>query len=433
MRRLVASLAVLTSLAYSLPPSDAVVAVVGDQAVYVSELRDAMEMSLANPQVQTLSAEQRASQVLQQLVDEKVLLWRAKAETLQVSESEVNTRVDQQIATASRQSGGDAAFASMLRERLNLSLSQYRTRMGRQVREQLLKQRLQEVHVGRSEPTREDVMKFYAEYKDSLPVLPDQMRVSQIILKIKASPTREAKAKAEAEALIERLRKGESFEDLAKLNSDDPSAAANGGDIGFFKRGELDPAYERAALALETGRHTTIPIRSRFGWHVIELVATRDQEFRSRHILRALLPTKSDSDATAALADSLRRMANAGADFAALARQYSEEKASASFGGTLGWFSEKDLQDPYKGILAKIPTGSVGEPIPAGDSYILLRIDQRTPSRQMTPEEDWIRLSQFASEVLAQRKLRSFVERWRKEVNVEIRIQGPELARRLAN
>lgn len=433
MRRLFASLAALAPLAHSLPPSDAVAAVVGDQAVYVSEVREALEMSLGNPQFETLSTEARASRVLDQLVDEKILLWRAKAETLQVSESEVNARVEQQIATAARQAGGDAAFASVLRERMSLSLSQYRTRMGRQVREQLLKQRLQDAHIGRMEPTREDVMSFYAEYKDSLPVLPDQMRVSQITLKIKASAEREAKAKAEAEALIERLRKGESFETLASENSQDPSAATNGGDIGFFKRGDLDPAYERAALALETGRHTTIPVRSRFGWHVIELIATRDQEFRTRHILRALLPMKSDSDATAALADSLRRMANAGGDFADLARRFSDEKASASFGGTLGWFSEKDLQEPYKSILGKIPTGQVGDPIPAGDSYILMKVDQRTPARKMSPDEDWMRLSQFATEILSQRKLRTFVAKWRKEVNIEIRLQGAELARRLAN
>lgn len=432
MRRLLATIALLAPLTHCLPPSDAVVAVVGDQAVYLSELREALDLSGSNPQSAALSPAARAEQILQQLVDDKILLWRAKAETLQTSESEVNSRVEQQIATAARQAGGETAFANMLRERMSLSLSQYRTRMARQVREQLLKQRLQEAHVGRAEPTREEVMAFYAEYKDSLPVLPDQVKVSQIILKIKASAEREAKAKAEAEALIDRLRKGESFATLATANSQDPTAATNGGDIGFFKRGELDPAYERAALALETGRYTMAPVRSRFGWHVIELTATRDQEFRTSHILRALLPTRSDSDDASALADSLRRMANAGADFQAFARQYSDEKASASFGGILGWFSEKDLQEPYKGILAKIPTGKVGEPIPTGESFVLLRVDQRVPSRQMSPDEDWMRLSQFAREVLAQRKLRTFVEKWRKEVNVEVRVKGEELARRLA-
>lgn len=428
MRRSFALLALLAPLAHSLPPSDAVAAVVGDQSVYLSEVREAMQM--ASEQGHPQSA---PDQIVSQLVDEKILLWRAKAETLQVTEAEVNSRVDQQVAGAVRQAGGETEFANLLRERMGLSLSQYRTRMGRQVREQLLKQRLQDAHVGRAEPTREEVLKFYAEYKDSLPVLPDQVKVSQIILRIKASPEREAKAKAEAEALIERLRKGESFEALAVENSQDPSVASNKGDIGFFKRGELDPAYEKAALALETGRYTTVPVRSRFGWHVIELSASRDQEFRTRHILRALLPTRSDSDATAALADSIRRMANSGADFQSFARQYSDEKASASFGGILGWFNEKELQDPYKGILAKIPTGKVGDPIPAGDSYVLLRVDQRQPTRSMSPDEDWMRLSQYARDMLAQRRLRGFVDKWRKQVNVEIRLQGAELARRLGN
>lgn len=432
MRRLTALLLASASLASALPPADAVAAVVGDQAVYLSEIREILDQAGGNPGLESLPLADRATRVLGQLVDEKILLWRAKAETLQVSETEINSRVEQQIASATTQAGGDAAFAQALHERLGLSLSQYRTRMSRQLREQMLKQRLQEAHVGRAEPTREDVMSFYAEYKDSLPILPDQVRVSQIVLKIKASAQREAKAKTEAEALIERLRKGESFEDLAKANSQDPSVATNGGDIGFFKRGDLDPAYERAALALETGRYTLAPVRSRFGWHVIELVGTRDQEFRTRHILRALLPTASDSDATRELADSLRRMVNAGGDFAEFARRYSDEKASASFGGTLGWFTERDLQEPYKGLLAAIPAGKVGEPVPAGESYILLRVDQRSASRHLTPEEDWVRLSQFASEVLAQRKLRSFVDKWRKEVNVDVRLKGDQLASRLA-
>jgi len=83
-------------------------------------------------------------------------------------------------------------------------------------------------------------------------------------------------------------------------------------------------------------------------------------------------------------------------------------------------------------MLAKIPTGKVGEPIPTGDSYVLLRVDQRVASRQMSPDEDWMRLSQFARDVLAQRKLKSFVDKWRKEVNVQRNLQGDELARRLA-
>lgn len=429
MRRPLALFALLAPLAAALPPSDAVVAVVGDQSIFLSEIREALQVP---PGAAAQQVAPTADQVLQQLIDDKILLWRAKVETLQVTEAEVSARVEQQIASATRQAGGEAEFAKLLKERMSLSLSQYRTRAGRMMREQLLKQRLQDAHVGRAEPSREEVMRFYAEYKDSLPFLPDQVKVSQIILRIKASAEREAKAKAEAEALIERLRKGESFEVLARESSQDPTAAANGGDIGFFKRGDLDPAYERAALALETGRYTNVPVRSRFGWHVIELSATRDQEFRTRHILRALLPTRSDSDATSALADSIRRMVNAGADFQSFARQYSDEKASASFGGILGWFSEKDLQDPYKSMLAKIPSGKVGEPIPTGDSYVLLRVDQRVASRQMSPEEDWMRLSQFARDMLAQRKLRSFVDKWRKEVNVQLNLQGDELARRIA-
>ncbi|MCB9495642.1 MAG: peptidylprolyl isomerase [Fibrobacteria bacterium] len=426
MRRFLALLLATAPLVQALPRPDAVAAVVGDQAIYLSEVREAMSMAPAEE-----ANASTASKILHQMIDDRILLWRAKAETLQVGDAEVSAHVEQQIAQTVKQAGGEEVFAKALQMRLGLGMSQYRVRMMRQAREMILKQRLQDAHIPRAEPTRDEVMAFYAEYRDSLPVLANQVRVSQILLKIQATAQRDAQARREAEAVIERLRKGESFEAIARAESQDPSAVENGGDIGYFRRGELDPAYEKAALALETGRYTLRPVKSRFGWHVIELLGTRDQEFRTRHILRSLVPTQSDSDATRERADSLRRVANAGGDFQELARAFSDEKASGAFGGMLGWFTESDLKDPYKSILAAIPTGSVGEPLLSGDSYILLRIDQRTESRKMSPEEDWMQLSRYAAQVLSQRKLRTLVEKWRKEVNVEVRIDGEELARKL--
>ena len=90
----------LTSLLSSpLPPADGIAALVGDQPILVSDVAEALRYQIqANPALKGLTSTERARRVLDQMVDDKILLIRAKAETLDVPESEVNSRVEQRIA-----------------------------------------------------------------------------------------------------------------------------------------------------------------------------------------------------------------------------------------------------------------------------------------------------------------------------------------------
>lgn len=427
---MILSLIALTLASAPLPVPDRIAALVGDQPILVSEVREAIQyQQQVNPGAPSLPATERAERILNQLIDEKVILAKAKAETLEVSEVEVSQLVDRRVAEMTERAGGADALAALLRQRGGLGMGQYRLRLAKQLKEDRLKEKVRDKHVGRSEPVREEVLSFYRQFKDSMPLLPDQVKLSQIVVKFEVETTRESDALKKANETIERLRKGGSFDSLARELSQDPGSRETGGDIGFMKRGELDPAYERAALALEAGRFTTSPVRSRFGWHVIELMQRRDQEFRTRHILFALLPNATDSARTRERADSLRRVAMSGGDFAELARKHSTEKATASFGGVLGWYPEGDLQGQFKEIIAGIPTTKVGEPVVSGDGLILLRVDERMQSRRLTPEEDWVRLSQMAGQYLQGQRLEKYVTRWKEEIPVSRRLTPDELAR----
>jgi len=425
----------LTSLLSSpLPPADGIAALVGDQPILVSDVAEALRYQVqANPALKGLTPTERARRVLDQMVDDKILLIRAKAETLDVPESEVNSRVDQRIAEMTERAGGGEALLHMLKEKGGLNLGQYRLRLSRQIREDRLKEKLRDKYVGKVDPVREEVLSFYRGYKDSMPMLPDQVKLAQIVVKITADPARDSSALRKAKDAIERLRQGADFAALAKELSDDPGSKDKGGDVGFTKRGELDPAYEKAAIALEIGRHTQVPIRSRYGWHVIELTDRRDQEFRTRHILVSVIPNATDTARAKELADSLRRVADAGGDFSALARKYSAEKASASFGGTLGWYPENELQGQFKDLISGIPTGKTGEPVPTADGLLVIRVDERLQSRKLTPDEDWTRLSQLAGQMLSNQKLSTWLGHWREQVPVDVRIAPEELARRIGS
>jgi peptidyl-prolyl cis-trans isomerase C len=85
------------------------------------------------------------------------------------------------------------------------------------------------------------------------------------------------KSEAEAREVIIQLAGGADFSTVAKEKSTDPSAQQNGGDLGYFSAGEMVPAFEQAAFALEKGQSSKEPVQSEFGWHVIKVVDRREK------------------------------------------------------------------------------------------------------------------------------------------------------------
>lgn len=80
---------------------------------------------------------------------------------------------------------------------------------------------------------------------------------------------------AEARAVIQEIQRGASFEDVARRRSTDPAGRTNGGDLGFFRRGDMVPDFANAAFALNAGQMTPNPVRTQFGWHVIRVEEKR--------------------------------------------------------------------------------------------------------------------------------------------------------------
>ncbi len=76
---------------------------------------------------------------------------------------------------------------------------------------------------------------------------------------------------AEAKRILEQIQKGANFEELAKEHSTDPTARAGGGDLGFFKKGDMLPEFAAAVFALKPGEVSPAPVKTRFGWHIIKL------------------------------------------------------------------------------------------------------------------------------------------------------------------
>ncbi len=209
--------------------------------------------------------------------------------------------------------------------------------------------------------------------------------------------------------------------DLAKKYSEDFSGK-EGGDIGYTKRGTLDPDYERAAFSLDAGDYTKMPIRSRFGYHVIKVTGKKDNEIRTSHILVKLIPETADSVRTQAFLDSLRTAALKGGDFPAMAKKYSEDKKTKDLGGSLGWFTRDKMDSRYLMAVDSLDVGGISGPVSIGDGYHIFRLDGKAPERKMSIDEDFAEISQIARNYFLSQKLSGYVKKWRETVHIEDRL-----------
>ena len=415
--------------AESREPFDGVVAVVDDQIILLSELEELrMAMAEQQPGMAGLPADVQRRQLLEKLIDDKVVLVKAKQDTtIKVTDKDVAPRVDEAINRYVDQQGGEKKFETLLKQTNGMTLSQFRSRLTQQYLDGAYRQRLTAKYVGDQEPSNSQVHEFYAMYKDSLPMQQNSLRLSHIQVKIKPGADQEKAGWQKADSLIKRLDKGESFADLAKKYSEDYSGK-DGGDIGYTKRGTLDADYERAAFALDAGDYTKAPVRSRYGYHVIRVTGKKDNEIRTSHILVKLVPRPEDSVRTRTWLDSLRKAdlkaegAAASAAFAAQARKFSEDKKTRDLGGNLGWFTKDEIDPRYLAAVDTLPEGGISAPVAIGDSYHIFRLDGRAPQRKLNLQEDFTAISQIARNYFLGQKLGGYVKKWRETVHVEDRL-----------
>lgn len=428
IKSLCAALAV-AALAAALPasatrrPYDGVVALVDDQIILLSELEEMRMVTAAQtPGMQKAPADLLRKELLEKLIDDKVVLVKAKQDTtIKVSERDISPRVEEAISRYVDQQGGEKKFETLLKQTNGMSLAQFRARLTQQYLDQSFRQKLQYKYVGDHDPSNQQVKEFYERYKDSLPLQQNGLRLSHIQVKINPSPVLERAAYLKADSLIKRLDKGEAFADLAKTKSDDASGK-DGGDLGYTKRGTLDPDFERAAFSLDAGDYTKIPVRTRFGYHIIKVTGKKDDQIRCSHILVRLVPESSDSARALKYMDSLRTVALKKNDFAELASQISEDKKTKDHGGSLGWFTRDRIDPRYLQAVDSLKVGGISAPVAIGDSYHLFRLDGVAPERKMTLDEDWADISQYARNWYMGQKLSGFVKKWRETVHIENRL-----------
>ncbi|MGQ4807934.1 Chaperone SurA [Candidatus Entotheonellaceae bacterium PAL068K] len=276
---------------------DGIAAIVNDEIITISEVREAILLDAEELQQRYNDAALREKitalyqPALQNLIDVRLQLERARKLNLQVSEEDVSYQIE---GLKKQNQISDAQLAQMLQSR-GLSLEAYR----QQVREGLLLAKVVNADVrSRLVVLDTELQEAYTQQRDRYSV-PGEMTVSHIffLLAAKAPSSEEARVRHKAAKVLQELRDGGDFAALARQYSEGPSAKKDGL-LGTFRTGELLPGFEQVAVDLKLGEISEL-VRTRVGLHIIRVEARKDGGYKpfdevQEDLKVALLRTKTE-------------------------------------------------------------------------------------------------------------------------------------------
>jgi len=359
---------------------DFVVALVNSEPITNSELQGELQ------RVQQQFALQRrplpdknelARQVLERLIGDQIQLQLAKQSGIRIDEAAVDL-AEQNVARQNQLS-----VADMRRQLVaeGVSMPQFRT----QLRNQLTLTRLRERELEpRGRVTELEIDQYLREAQSNSGPTTQQINLAQILVVVPddASDAQVATLRARAEALLARIRAGEDFNNLARTASDAPDRS-NGGQLGMRTSDRYPSLFVDATQALALGEVSAL-VRSGAGFHLLKVMERQDanlppatvMQTRSRHILLRPGPQLSEAAARDRLLGYRGQIQAGQADFAALARQHSQD-SSAAQGGDLGWANPGMFVPEFEQIMNRLAPGQVGEPLVSRFGVHLIEVIER--------------------------------------------------------
>ena len=412
---------------------DGIAVKVDNQIILRSDIEGILAQEQARAQGKPLPPNLRC-QVLQSLVLNKLMLARADLDSVTVTDAQVSSELDRRMNYFVQQVGSE----KKLEELYNKPARVLKEDLRPQVRDQLVQQKMQEQIAGKVTVTPREVKEYFDKVpKDSIPYFSTEVEVGEIVIPAQVNDAAKQAAIAQLNDLRARVLAGESFEELAKKYSQDPGSGAQGGYLGFFKKGELVPEYEAASRKLEPGQLSPV-VESQFGFHLIQFIERKGDSYSTRHIL--LKPVTGTADASVAatkLTRIRREILSDSISFAKAAKEYSTDKMTAANGGLLinrqdnGSKLPLDKLDPAVFfIIDTMKVGHITPPLPyrtddGKEAMRILYLKSNTPPHQANLLDDYQKISQAAIAQKKNRALDEWYEKNRSTVYLEV---APEYA-----
>ncbi len=341
----------------------------------------------------------------EQIAVQKLFLHQAALDSIEVSESEINQGVDQQINywLSLPQIGGSK---EKLEEYQHKTLTQIRQDMHDDYKDRQLVQKMQQSLVKDIDVSPSEVREYFRKLpKDSIPEIPTTVEVQILTVDPKIETEEVNRVKNRLREFTDRVNKKEtSFSTLARLYSEDPGSARQGGELGYMGRGMLDQAFAAVAFNLTDPSKVSKIVESEFGYHIIQLIDRRGDKVNCRHIL--LKPKVSDESITAAKLrlDSIANDIRANKFTFEQATSYlSDDKDTKNNHGVLvnttetsrtSRFHMKDLPSEIAAVVDTMKVGEISEPFQmvtqrGKTTCLIVKLTSRVDAHRATITEDF--------------------------------------------
>ncbi len=393
---------------------DKIIAIVDEDIVMQSELEQrirSISMRLraqGTPLPPPAVLEQR---VLDQLILESVQLQLAKRAGIRISDNQLNQTL-RNIAR-SNQMTLEQFEAQLEREGETYASAR------EQIRREMIIGRIQQREVDRRVRVTEQEIANFLESREGRTQSGAEYYIGHILIAVPDGAQRndEVAARKRAEKILEELRAGADFQQMAVAKSDGRQAL-NGGVIGWRKENEL-PSIAADIIPSLAIKEPSRLLRTASGFHIVTVLDKRGgeeqivEQARTRHILISPNAIRSEAESEA-LIHALYRQIQQGEDFAALAKTNSDDPVSAIDGGDLGWVSPGQMVPEFESVMLQTATGEISEPFQSKFGWHILQVQERR-------REDIGAIVQTnqARQVIHRRKYEEELANWLQEIRSE--------------
>lgn len=350
-------------------------------------------------------------QVLERLISDRAQLQQARVSGIRVEDNAVDGAV-QGVAQQNQ------ITVPQLRSRLEaegIGYSKFRS----ELRDEILVTRFRQREVeSRISVTEQDVDQFLRDQEGNSDLSSMDINLAQILVAVPENATADqvAALQARAQQVAERARAGGDFAALANEFSDSPTKA-NGGQMGLRNAERYPPLFVEATQKVRAGGIVG-PLRSGAGFHILKVIDKRQAgmpgvnitQTHARHILLRVTPQLSEQAAAAKLADFKKRVAAGQADFAALARENSDD-GSAKEGGDLGWANPGIFVPEFEQVMNGLSPGQVSDPLVSRFGVHIIQVLERREAQLSTRDQ-----RELARNALREKKQEEAYSLWAQEV-----------------
>lgn len=408
--------------AYGQKEGDRIIAIVGNDIILESDLQYQVQLYMRQNQLSQLNPA-IIYKIFQQMVNEKIIIAKAIQDSIVVRPEEIDRELDYRLKSLLEQFGSE----ERIEEIYGMSLGKIKILLREDLREKLLSERIKRKRFPNGiKVTDKEVREFYQQYKDSLPPSSNEYEIAHIFIKRNVTEDEKKIAYEKAILILDSIKNGYDFAELAKRNSDDIQSAKNGGDLGYARRGVFVKEFEEVLFTLNNPGDLSDIIETEFGYHIIKLTDKRGDQRRSSHILITFPKLESNDLQTISLLKDIKsKIISGDLKFEEAAEKYSQETTTKNKGGYLGFVPAERLDSNVISELDKLSPGEITDPIRIGDEknygYEIVKLISMAPSHKLTLDGDYERIKRYAEFFKEQEEIEKWIEELKNTIYVEIK------------